>query len=129
MTVVAILRCSQIILVVTVILVTMKLPNKFKCLSNAVIFMNGINYCLGYISNLENEVSKKHTITKQTIQGSTELASGFCQTRKDIDKKTFKTQNSMVNKQVRHIHSEAVALLTFKTNSLLSKIQLSIKSK
>ena len=61
MTVVAILRCSQIILVVIVILVTMKLPNKFKCLSNAVIFMNGINYCLGHISNLENEVpvSKK----------------------------------------------------------------------
>lgn len=129
MTVVAILRCSQIILVVTVILVTMKLPNKFKCLSNAVIFMNGINYCLGYISNLENEVSKKHTITKQTIQGSTELASGFCQIRKDIDNKTFKTRNRMVDKQVRHIHSEAVALLTFKTNSLLSKIQLSIKSK
>ena len=129
MTVVAILRCSQIILVVTVILVTMKLPNKFKCLSNAVIFMNGINYCLGYISNLENEVSKKHTITKQAIQGSTELASGFCQIRKDIDKKTFKTQNRMVDKQVRHIHSEAVALLTFKTNSLLSKIQLGIKSK
>ena len=129
MTVVAILRCSQIILVVTVILATMKLPNKFKCLSNAVIFMNGINYCLGYISNLENEVSKKHTITKQTIQGSTELTSGFCQIRKDIDNKTFKTQNRMVDKQVRHIHSEAVALLTFKTNSLLSKIQLSIKSK
>ena len=36
----------------------MKLPNKFKRLSNAVIFMNGINYSLGYISNLENEVSK-----------------------------------------------------------------------
>ena len=107
----------------------MKLPNKFKCLSNAVIFMNGINYCLGYISNLENEVSKKHTITKQTIQGSTELASGFCQIRKDIDKKTFKTQNRMVDRQVRHIQSEAVALLTSKTNSLLSKIQLGIKSK
>lgn len=113
MTVVVILRCSQIILVVTVILVTMKLPNKFKCLSNAVIFMNGINYCLGYISNLENKVSKKkHNITKQTIQGSTEFASGFYQIRKDIDKKTFKTQKRMVDKQVRHIHSEAVALLT-----------------
>lgn len=58
---------------------------------------------------------KKHTITKQTIQGSTELASGFCQIRKDIDKKTFKTRNRMVDKQVWHIHSEAVTLLTFKT--------------
>ena len=76
-----------------------------------------------------HQQSEKHTITKQTIQGSTELASGFCQIRKDIDNKTFKTQNRMVDNQVRHIHSEAVALLTFKTNSLLSKIQLSIKSK
>ena len=72
---------------------------------------------------------KKHTITKQTIQGSTELAPGFCQIRKDIDKKTFKTQNRIVDKQVRHIHSGAVALLTFKTNSLLPKMQLGIKLK